>query len=173
MRASLYVLTMILALGATVPAADAEPRGYSLDELAGMSPCELEQLYRTASPGAIPNGFLHGKAIYCPDAFLAGPRGKLTNFAWRGKLFCGDTLVNQWRGVRAIHARVYYGPSSLDGQPAIILDYCGMSHVWRDVRDEIREVCPGVYLGMMYRRACPEPKFQMFFVLAATPCVDR
>jgi hypothetical protein len=168
MRTPIRILTTMTVMLAALPLTAADPAGYSLDRLTCMSPCELEQLYRSAVPGAIPDGYLRGKAIYCPDTFLAGPRGKVTNFLWRGKVFCGDTLVNQWRGVRAMHARVYYGPSSLDGRPAIILDYCGMSHVWRDVRDEIREVCPGVYLGRMYRRACPEPKFQMFFALV--PC---
>jgi hypothetical protein len=157
-------LVVCVLLVSVLPAAG-EDGGYSVERLAHLSPCELEQLYRHAGPGSIPHGYLHGKAIYCPDRFLAGPRSKATNFLWRGKVFCGDTLVNQWRGVRAIHARVYVGPSSLDGQPAIILDYCGMSHVWRDVRDEIREVCPGVYLGLMYRRDCPAPRFEMFFAL--------
>jgi hypothetical protein len=139
----------------------------SVERLACMSPGELEQLYRRSAPGPIPEGFWRGQAIYCPDAFLAGPRSRATNFLWRGKRFCAadGTLVNQWRGVRAIRARVYEGPSSLDGRPSIILDYQGMSYVWNDVRDEIREVCPGVYLGLMYRRRCPCPRFEMFFAL--------
>jgi hypothetical protein len=41
-------------------------------------------------------------------------------------------------------------PSWLDNQPAIILDYSKTSLVARSVRDEIREVGPGTYLGIVY-----------------------
>jgi hypothetical protein len=78
-------------------------------------------------------------------------------------------MINQWRGVRAIRARVYEGESWLDGKPATYLDYHGTSRVWDDVHDEIREVCPGVWLGVMYHRDCPCPKFGTFFALEA-PC---
>ncbi len=45
---------------------------------------------------------------------------------------------------------MYVGESLLDGQPALILDY-SKSRLWPDVRDEEREVSPGLYLGIMYR----------------------
>lgn len=51
--------------------------------------------------------------------------------------------------IRAIRANVYVDKSWLDGQDTIVLDYsktsvCGM------IRDEIREVVPGVYLGKVW-----------------------
>jgi hypothetical protein len=145
--------------------------GLSLDCLAQMSPCQLEMLYRQAEPGGIPVGFAPGRAIYLPDSFLCRTRSKTTNFLWRGKEFHPEdcTLINQWCGLKAIKARVYYGPSWLDGKPSIIMDYSQTSHVWRDVRDELREVAPGLYLGRMYQRRQPCPKFKMFFALK-TPC---
>jgi hypothetical protein len=142
-----------------------------LDDLAKMSWPDLEQLYRQAEPASAPHGFLRGKAIYCRDSRLAGPRSAVTNFLWHGKHFQDDcTLVNQWCGFKAIKARVYPGPSWLDGRPSLIMDYSTTSHVWADVRDELREVAPGLYLGAMYQRRCPEPNFKMFFVLQAEPC---
>jgi hypothetical protein len=159
---------------AAQPAPAANP-DLSFDQLACMSWDDLEQLYRQVTAGTIPAGYARGRAIYCPGAFLTPTRSKLTKAIWHGKLFCSTdaTLVNRWcLGIQAIRARVAYGPSWLDGGPAIIMDYCGMSHVWNDVRDEIREVAPGLYLGVMYRRKPGQPQRKMFFVLELTSCVE-
>jgi hypothetical protein len=79
-------------------------------------------------------------------------------------------LVNQWCGFQAVHARVCYGLSWLDGRPSIIMDYEGISPlVWAHVRDEIREVAPGLYLGIMFRRTSCESEMKLFFVLEACP----
>jgi hypothetical protein len=149
-------------------------RPQSLEELVQMSWPDLEALYRASAPGAVPVGFARGLAIYCPDAPLAAARSKVTHFLWRGKHFsaCDGTLVNQWCGFKAIRARVYGGESWLDGGPALVMDYGGTSWVWRDVRDELREVGPGLYLGAMFRRAEPNPRFKMFFALEC-PSQDR
>ena len=50
-------------------------------------------------------------------------------------------------GLYLIKARVYVAPSWFDGQPAIILDYSKTSLLARKVRDGIREVGRGTYLG--------------------------
>ena len=47
------------------------------------------------------------------------------------------------------------------------MDYSETSLVWRDVRDEMREVAPGLYLGRMYRRKKCGLEFQIFFALQA------
>jgi hypothetical protein len=154
------------AMIATVPVARGGEPGLSLEQLARMNWPELEQLYRSAEPGTIPEGYARGRAIYSPDDLLYGPRSKMTRWVWHGKHFQSDgTLVNQWLGVRTIRARVAYDTSWFDGRPSIVMDYCGMSKVWADVRDEMREVAPGLYLGVMYQRRCPEPRMKMFFAL--------
>ncbi len=91
----------------------------------------------------------------------------MTHALWHGKVFdpCDGTLINQWAGVKAIKARVGYGPSLLDGRPSIIMDYSDTSRVWADVRDEVREVAPGVYLGRMYRLKGGCYEFQYYFAL--------
>jgi hypothetical protein len=169
------ILAWCLFAAPSAPAGPPQPvsPALSLEQLACMNWCELEQLYRQARPGAIPAGYLHGRAIYCPGAFLTPARDKMTQALWHGKHFCPDdgTLVNQWcLGTRAVRARVCYGDSWLDGQPSIVMEYRGMAHVWKDVRDEIREVAPGVYLGLMYRCKAGQPRMKMFFALELSPC---
>ena len=148
---------------------NAAPDALSLDRLTRMSWPELEQMYRAADAGGIPSGYLAGKAIYCPGSRLGGVRSKVTGAVWRGKVFddSGCTLINQWWGFQAIRANVYSGPSWLDGKPSIVFDYSSTSLVWVDVRDEVREVAPGLYLGRMYRRKANGPEFQCFFALEA------
>jgi hypothetical protein len=128
---------------------------------------DLECLYRQADPGRIPDGFVPGRVVYCPDAFLGKVKAGAARLVWKGKHFSAEeqSLVNQWCGLRAIRATVSYGTSWLDGKPAIILDYSDTSRVWSDVRDEMREVSPGVYIGAMYLRRCPEPRLKLFFIL--------
>src|SRR6476661_4536467 len=50
----------------------------SLEQLACMSWGDLEQLYRQASPGTIPTGYLRGRAIYCPDARFHSSQSKIS-----------------------------------------------------------------------------------------------
>src|SRR5207302_6586842 len=53
-------------------------------------------------------------------------------------------------GLNAIIAKVYKGPSWMDGKECIVLDYSETSLVAHWVRDEIREVAPHVDLGKVY-----------------------
>jgi hypothetical protein len=162
---------LALLCGWASVACGAEPV-YCPADLGRMSWVDLECIYRQAEPGRTPNGFARGRVVYCPDALLAGVKSGAARVLWQGKHFdaAEGTLVNQWFGFRAIHATVCHGTSWLDGKPAIVLDYSATSRVWSDVRDEMREVSPGVYLGAMYLRRCPEPRLKLFFVL--TTC-DR
>jgi hypothetical protein len=49
-----------------------------------------------------------------------------------------------------IVAKVYRGESWLDGKDTIIIDYSKTSFLAKVIRDEIREVEPGVYLGKVW-----------------------
>lgn len=172
MVSALQVRTGFLLLGACLcfPAGELRAQNaLSARVLAQMSQEQLECLYRGASPGLIPHGYLPGKAIQPSSKTLARTRSKVINLLWHGKHFdgCEGMLVNQWLGCRAVRARVYHGTSWLDGQPSIIMDYRGVSRIWADVRDELREVAPGLYLGLMYQDEQPCPRFKMFFVLEA------
>jgi hypothetical protein len=151
-----------------VPLAAPAP-ALSLDQLAHMSWPELEQLYRDADAGPIPQGYTAGKAIYDPCRRFAGLHSHVTGALWHGKVFdnADCALVNQWTGFQAIRAHVAYGPGCLDGKTSIVMDYGETSLVWADVRDEVREVAPGLYLGRMYRRKKCGLEFQFFFALQA------
>ena len=52
--------------------------------------------------------------------------------------------------IPAIAAAVYEQDSWHDGKPCIVLDYSKTSIVAHLVRDEIREIAPGVYLGLVF-----------------------
>ena len=41
--------------------------------------------------------------------------------------------------------------------------------VYKNYRDEIRQVGPGLYLGLMYDRTTAPPKTVMYFALEACP----
>ena len=69
-------------------------------------------------------------------------------FGWQGKVFDAQKglLKNKIlvSGIEAIIAKVYKGASWLDGQECIVLDYSDTSVVAHWIRDEIREVAPGI-----------------------------
>ena len=142
----------------------------TVDCLVRMSPCELETLYRNATAGTMPVGFYPGKAIWAAGTKCAVPLACLSSLIWQGKDFdpCTQIMTNKnW--VPSFKAKVFYGPSWLDGQPSIIMDYAETSKLMKTVRDEVREIAPGLYLGIMYVRRDCGYKFRNYFVLEMKP----
>jgi len=137
-----------------------------------MCPEELESVYRNGRVPTIPAGKVRGTAIPSPGSSFTPARSNATKVVWQGKVFdsCCGTATNKFFGVRAVKANVYSGESWMDSNPALILDYRQTSLVYRDVRDEIREVGPGLYLGAMYEQHCCGPRLKMYFVLEAPSC---
>jgi hypothetical protein len=161
MRAAILLVPFLIA-------AD-DPRPLTMQQLSRMSYAGLEALYRQSPAGEPPAGYVRGRAIY-PAGPLASTKNRAAHAMWKGKDFsAGDELVNRWAGgLKAVHAKVAVGESWLDGQPSIVMDYQGESKlIWHDVRDEVREVAPGVYLGVMFRREGRHPGMKMFFALEA------
>jgi hypothetical protein len=72
-------------------------------------------------------------------------------------------------GLSAVRADMFIGDSWLDGQPSIVLDYANTSRLFGKARDEMREISPGLYLGLTYIRQCPGPKLAMFYTIQALP----
>src|SRR5262245_55811735 len=127
----------------------------TLDDLTTMSQAELDDLFRRSPTGEIPDGDASGTAIVAPGTEITGPTMILARWlAWQGKVFhrTRADLLNKVGplGTHLIRARVYMAPSWFDGQTAIILDYSKTSLLAHRVRDEIREVSPGTYLGIVY-----------------------
>ena len=127
----------------------------TLTDLTTMSQAELDDVFRRGPMGDIPDGDALGTAIVAPGTEVEGPILLLARWlAWQGKVFyrAQGYLVNKVGplGMHLVKARVYVAPSWFDGQPAIILDYSKTSLVARKVRDEIREVSPGMFLGIVF-----------------------
>jgi hypothetical protein len=90
-----------------------------------------------------------------PGTALAKPIAHLVRaLAWQGKVFDAERgeLANSillFR-INAVRAKVLQGHSWLDGRPCIVLDYSQTSLLAPMVRDEIREIEPGLWLGLAY-----------------------
>jgi hypothetical protein len=124
-------------------------------QLLGMSQSDLDALFSAHDAGPIPDGQGEGTAIIAPGTEISPViAGFLNIFAWKGKIF--DAKAGVLRNiilpisVKAIVAEVYKAPSWLDGKECIVLDYSKTSLVASHVRDEIREIEPGFYLGKVY-----------------------
>lgn len=142
-----------------------------MQQLVRLSPCELEQLYAQGTLAPIPAGMIRGQALMNPGTRLAVPSSRISRLVWQGKIFNNDgqTAINRFFGVRLIKANVYSAESWRDGRPALILDYSQTSWLYAPYRDEIRQIAPGLYLGLMFdRNVCP-PKLKMYFALECLP----
>ncbi|MDX2506775.1 MAG: hypothetical protein QNL62_20190 [Gammaproteobacteria bacterium] len=120
---------------------------------------ELDGIYREAKPGDIPRGDTRGTAILTGSIFSKTVAAFARLLAWQGKvfdLFCPDgqagILVNKITPFSAtfIVAKVYRDKSWLDGKDTIVIDYSRTSFFAKVIRDEIREIEPGVYLGKVW-----------------------
>ena len=123
--------------------------------LLDMSADELDELFRASPAGPIPSGEAKGTVIFKPDTEFSEVAAKLAHVIfWKGKVF--DAERGELRnaigplGALAIRAKVLYDESWFDGKQAIILDYSQTSVVAQWIRDEIRLVAPGLYLGIVY-----------------------
>jgi hypothetical protein len=174
-RAWVPVLASVAALAgvlAAVPEARAGDAAgpvavpQTMQQLVRMPEADLRALFAASPAATEPSGFVPGRAIKSPGTRMTVPNSRATRLVWQGKIFSNGKMVNRVFGVgKAIPADVYLGESLTDGQPALIFDY-SHSKLWPDVRDEVREVSPGLYLGIMYKGKSP-PKEKMFFTLDA------
>ncbi len=127
----------------------------TVEQLLQMSQADLDALFTASEPGPIPDGEADGTAIIAPGTPFSPTIASFVNhFAWQGKVF--DAKAGELKnrilpfGWNAIVARVYPGPSWLDGKDCIVLDYSQTSLAAHWVRDEIRLIGPGLYLGKVY-----------------------
>ena len=128
---------------------------YTAPDLLKLSQQQLDDLFRESPAGDIPNGEAAGTAIIAPGTLFCPEIAEVINiFGWKGKVFDAAKGLLKNRilvfGVEAIVARVYKGASWLDGKECIVLDYSDTSVVAHWIRDEIRLIGPGFYLGKVY-----------------------
>lgn len=120
-----------------------------------MSQADLDALFSAHEAGPIPDGEGKGTAIIAPGTTFSQEIASAVNlFAWQGKLF--DAKQGFLRnhilpfGIKAIVAKVYKDASWLDHKECIVLDYSETSLLASRIRDEIRMIEPGLYLGKVY-----------------------
>lgn len=167
----------------TAPAATVR----TLDELAALDVAQLEALYRAGQVTSLHaldgspvcrmlaiRGLDHG-VPFRAIAGLAAARF----FPWAGKSFeaSGDgagTGINRIRlggGLRWFPFQTRVEPSAIDGKPCILLDYDHAPNPKpiRMIRDELREVAPGLFLGpAMLDTGKGAPRLILFFACDAS-----
>jgi hypothetical protein len=133
----------------------------SVDDLLSLSQGALDDVFRAGTAGAIPDGDAEGTVLATSETLFVPARLvdrvialAVRSLAWSGKVFdaAEGELVNKVTPLRLrlVKARVSIGPSWYDGREAVILDYSRTSLLARRIRDEIRLVGPGTYLGQAY-----------------------
>lgn len=115
----------------------------------------LGELFGAGTAGAIPDGRGKGTVLLGTGGRAARVAAALCYaLAWRGKVVNAraarlKNVVTPLR-IQAVEAAVYKQDSWYDGETCIVLDYSKTSFVARKVRDEIREIAPGVFLGLVF-----------------------
>ena len=128
---------------------------YTAAQLLSMSSQQLDDLFGSSPAGDIPNGEAQGTAIIAPGTTFSKETAEVISlFGWKGKTFdaAHGTLRNRILafGIDAIVAEVYKGESWFDGKECIVLDYSKTSIVASHIRDEIRQIGAGNYLGLVF-----------------------
>lgn len=124
-----------------------------------LSRDELDQIYKNAEAGTIPSGDTRGTAIVTGSLLAKSYAAFARLFSWQGKvfdLFAADCdkglLINKITpfSLSFIVAKVYRDKSWMDGKDTIVIDYSTTSFFAKKIRDEIREIEPGIYLGKVW-----------------------
>lgn len=128
---------------------------HTVQEFLQLTDAQLDEIFSNGSVGDIPDGQAKGTAIVANGTHFGSDIAEFVNvFAWQGKTFDAKHGVLRNRithfGLNAIIAKVYKGTSWFDNKECIVLDYSETSLVARWIRDEIRLIQPGLYLGRVY-----------------------
>ena len=149
---------------ATAPAAGrSAPR--TLDDLAALDVAQLEAVYRAGKVTSLHalDGSPTCRMLSIRGLDKGAPFAALRKFAaarffpWAGKSFEARS-DGEGKGINRIRLgggktwfpfQTRVEPSAIDGQPCILLDYDHAPNPKpiRMIRDELREVAPGLYLG--------------------------
>jgi hypothetical protein len=137
-----------------------------LDDLLALEPAVLAELYANASVPRIPDlsGDLRGRMLAWEGvsgvpAQLIRTVASTSNFPWRGKTFQHKTDGAGGGDNRVVSDRfhlfkfdTFVGPSRAGAFDAVQLDYDKPSNPFfiRAIKDEVRELRPGLWLGQAY-----------------------
>ncbi|MCG8422233.1 MAG: hypothetical protein MJE77_30295 [Proteobacteria bacterium] len=155
----------------------------ALDDLLALNEGELQALYRDASVPALDalNGDLRGRML-AVRVLSARVWSVLRRFAgsrffpWRGKSF-SPTGSDEGRGtnrlfsdrLRLLPFQTSIGPSRAGDFDAVQLDYDLPKNPFfiRAIKDEIRELRPGLYLGQAYLQLPKGTHLVLYFGLTS------
>ncbi len=123
--------------------------------LLSMSQAEIDDIYKQGSVGEIPNGDSQGIAIIAPGTIFATILALLSQLlVWEGKFFVREQgfFLNNLPpfGIRAFKGKIYKDKGWFCDGEAIILDYSQTSFIFQNVREEMREIAPNLYLAQVY-----------------------
>jgi hypothetical protein len=156
---------------------------HALDDLLALSPDRLSALYAGAAVPRLDqlSGDLRGRMLAWPSLARGPVAGLLrrwaasSRFPWRGKSFTpGDekgeginrVLLDRFRLYRF---ETFIGRSRAGAFDALQLDYDRPDNPFfiRPIRDEIRELSPGLYLGQAWLEiGARPPALVLYFGLA-------
>ncbi|MFV8048709.1 hypothetical protein [Mycobacterium sp. 48b] len=132
-------------------------RRMALDEslLLGYPNSALDLLFRQSEAGPIPDGDTRGTLLAWPGTWLAKPLALLVRLIiWQGKVLDRREGVLRNKvtpfGLRLVKARLSIASSWVDDGDCVLIDYSTTSFLARMVRDEIRQVGPDLYLGVVW-----------------------
>lgn len=123
-----------------------------------LSPAKLDELFASSPAGDVPTGRGTGTPVFFAGTRAARPLAAVTRaLFWQGKMFRPDShdlknLLTPF-SLKGIRAEVYQAASWYDGKPCVVLDYSKSSKIAGRIRDEIRQIGPHEYLGMVFMGA--------------------
>jgi hypothetical protein len=147
----------------------------TLEDLAALDFEALGELYRKAKfPGKV-EGDCRGRMLATnPNSHMSGLWKALEGiageswFPWQGKSFEDGAGINRITPLqfKLFKFETREEPSLEDGKPALLLDYDqpGNPFIIKRVRDEVRQIAPGLLLGQMYV-VTTEPRLTLYFGL--------
>ena len=169
------LLVALLAFAAPVRASDVPEVGdagpVTAEALMRLDAAQLDALMAKAEPGPLPDGTAVGIANRDPGSSFGGFTRGFFKGLWEGKTFdrARGTLTNRTAFGKTGSAKVYLGKSRVDGKPCIIFDYSKSDNLLaRHVYDEVRQVAPGLYLGIAYLKIPTFHKW-IYFALQFPP----
>lgn len=153
-RAALALLLLGTSASAEVPEVGVGAE-ITADSLMKMGEAELIALYKSRTPGPVPDGPAKGIANSEPGDHWGTFTREFFRGLWKGKTFDRKAMqiINRTPVGNTGTAAIVLGNGRIDGKPAILLDYAKSSNpLSRGVWDELRMIRPGLYLGIAYLR---------------------
>lgn len=137
------------------PISDSRATPITEEVLFGTANSALDTLFRESPAGSIPDGDTRGTLLAWPGTRWAKPLASFVYLiVWKGKVLNRREALLRNKitplGLKLVKARLSYADSWVDQKECILIDYSKTSLVARMVRDEIRQVDPGLYLGVVW-----------------------